>query len=147
MWDAGEFCAVFCRRKLRLIFRNIRYIHLVAHLLATVVRGPLVEKCSSMSLTIAVVWNCLTSWKWNSMHLHKATCVYSIPLGRNRFSFPVLAGFLFYYTSSSVKLGIKMNLATFGRSFGNVGYRLVTSSDWSRQKDIYAINLDNHNFF
>ena len=44
-------------------FRNIRYIHLVVHLLATVVRGPLVEKRSSMSLTIAVVWNCLTSWK------------------------------------------------------------------------------------
>ena len=45
------------------------------------------------------------------------------------FPFLVLAGFLFYYTSSSVKLGIKMNLVTFDGSFGNVGYRLVTSSD------------------
>jgi len=68
---------------------------LVVHLLATVVPGPLVEKRSSMSPTIAVVWNCLTSWKWNSTHLHKAACVYSVPLGRNRFSFSGIGWFLF----------------------------------------------------
>jgi len=85
----------FFRRKLRLIYRIIWYIHLVVYLLATVVRGPLVEKRSSMSLTIAVVWNCLTSRKWNSIHLHKAASVYSIPLGRNRFSFSCIGWFLF----------------------------------------------------
>ena len=90
-----EFYVVFFRRKLCLIFRKIRYIHLVVRLLATVVREPLVEKRSSMSLTIAVVRNSLTSWKWNSIHLHKAACVYSIPLGRNRFSFSCIGWFLF----------------------------------------------------
>ena len=64
-------------------------------LLAPVVRESPVEKRSPMSLTIAVVFNCLTSWKWESIHLHKAACVYSIPLGRNRFSFSCTAWFLF----------------------------------------------------
>lgn len=102
---------------------------MVVHLLARVVRGPQVEKRSPMSLTIAVVWNSLTSWKWNSIHLHKAVCLYSIPLGRNRFSFSFIGWILFYYTSSYVKLGIKMNLVTFDGSFGNAGYRLVTGFD------------------
>lgn len=54
------------------------------------------------------------------------------------FPFPVLVGFFFYYTSSSVKLGIKTNLVTFDGSFGNAGYRLVTGFDLSKQKDIHA---------
>jgi hypothetical protein len=93
------------------------------------VRGPQVEESSSMSLTTAVVWNSLTSWKWNSIHLHKAVCVYSIPLGRNRFSFSCIGWILFYYTSRSVKLGIKMNLVTFDGSFANAGYGIVTGFD------------------
>jgi hypothetical protein len=43
------------------------------------------------------------------------------------FPFPALPGFFFYCTSSSVKFGIKTNLVTFDRPFGNAGYKIVTS--------------------
>jgi hypothetical protein len=82
-----------------------------------------------MSLTIAVVWNCLTSWNGTAYIYTKPPVFIPFHWVEIEFPFPILAGFFFYYTSSSVKLGIKMNLVTFDGSFGNEVYRLVTSFD------------------
>jgi hypothetical protein len=88
-----SFIQHFPGEKCILHFENT--VFTLVYSLVPVVREPRVKKSNSMSLAIAVVLNCLTSWKWESIHLHKVACVYSIPLGRNRFFFPCTAWFLF----------------------------------------------------